>query len=178
MHFTEEQHSGHTVKGEQGKSGMNLPPAPHEVLKFLPEAHSAIPQTSLHSPVSHLFLAWPTIPARTSHLCPAPANPTSLGPAFMLGSEQLPSKGCLCSTSVSSSARITSSEEKSRVKVLPEGLSRRLTLKDREEMDSGHTHCPWPMVQSNLIQEAQLLPASWPHLAEGTIGSRSSLDVI
>lgn len=42
----------------------------------------------------------------------------------MLGSEQLPSKGCLCSTSVSSSARITSSEKKSRVKVLSRGLSR------------------------------------------------------
>lgn len=98
--------------------------SPQGILKSLSEAQDSIIQISVHSPASHLFLPWPMLPSRTSYLCPAPANPTPLGFSSMLGSGQLPSKGCLCSTSVSSSARITSSEEKSRVKVLPEGLSR------------------------------------------------------
>lgn len=154
------------------------PPPRLQVLKFLPEAHSSVTQTSLHSPVSYLpGLAY--IPSRTSGLRPAPANPTPLGSAFMLGSEQLPSKGCLCSTSVSSSARITSSEEKNRVKVLPEAFSRVLTLKDCEERTPGHTYRPWLTVQSDQADPGVWqLPASWLYLAEGTIGSRSSLDVI
>lgn len=122
VHFIEEKNLGHRAhdsrrKGEWAHSAQ-------EVLKSLPKAHDSIIQFSVHSPASHLFLPWPIILSRTSYLCLAGANPTPLGFAFMLGSEQLPSKGCLCSMSVSSSARITSSEKKSRVKVLPDGFSR------------------------------------------------------